>query len=74
MRLSGKQVNRLDRIRDLLVQRDPRAARQTKLLLFTGNDFTPELLAVADSVTMWNWSTLSGCIGATGFRSTADSH
>ncbi|MFI9533016.1 ATP-binding protein [Nocardia fusca] len=44
-----KQVNRLDRIRDLLVQRDPRASRQTKLLLFTGYDFTPELRAVADS-------------------------
>jgi hypothetical protein len=27
----------------------PSRSRQTKLLLFTGNDFTPELLAVADS-------------------------
>lgn len=44
-----KQVSRLDRIRDLLVQRDPRASRQTKLLLFTGYDFTPELRTVTDS-------------------------
>jgi hypothetical protein len=37
------QLNRLDHIRELLLQRDHRASSRTKLLLFTGNDFTPEL-------------------------------
>jgi AAA+ ATPase superfamily predicted ATPase len=37
------ELNRLERIRILLAARDRRASAETKLLLFTGNDFTPEL-------------------------------
>ncbi|MFE3442422.1 ATP-binding protein [Nocardia sp. NPDC059180] len=41
--IGDHELNRLDRIRELLLQRDRRASSSTKLLLFTGNDFTPEL-------------------------------
>jgi AAA+ ATPase superfamily predicted ATPase len=42
-------LHRLETIRELLVSRDPRTSEHPKLLLFTGNDFTPELRETAQA-------------------------
>jgi hypothetical protein len=41
--LDDGHLHRLEKIRELLINRDQRASEQTKLMLFTGNDVTPEL-------------------------------
>lgn len=40
---------RLERLRELLIRRDPRADESVKLLLFTGNGFTPDLEEEAEA-------------------------
>lgn len=47
--VGDSHLNRLADIRQLLLQRDHRASEHTKLLLFTGNDFTPEVRETANA-------------------------
>jgi len=42
------QLQRLERLRDLLIERDERATVSTKLLLYSGRSFNAELIQAAD--------------------------